>query len=36
MVFSGNLAPIKFKRCMETLESSNACVEIDDWSNEKK
>ena len=38
------LAPIKFKRCMEELDSSDVCVEnltdiiyrIDDWSNEMK
>lgn len=38
------LAPIKFKRCMETLESSNVCVsnltdiitQIDKWSDEMK
>lgn len=38
------LAPIKFKRCMEELNSSDVCVNnlmdvinrIDDWSNEMK
>lgn len=38
------LAPIKFKRCMETLDTSDVCVanltevitRIDDWSNEMK
>lgn len=38
------LAPIKFKRCMETLDSSDVCVEnlseilsqIDKWSDEMK
>lgn len=38
------LAPIKFKRCMEVLDSSDVCVgnltdiinKIDDWSNEMK
>ena len=38
------LAPIKFKRCMEELDSSDVCVEnltdiinrIDDWSDEMK
>lgn len=38
------LAPIKFKRCMEELDSSDICVEnlmdiimrIDNWSNEMK
>ena len=43
-LLEGELAPIKFKRCMETLESSDVCVEnlteiiakIDNWSNEMK
>lgn len=38
------LAPIKFKRCMETLDSSDVCIEnlleilsqIDRWSDEMK
>lgn len=38
------LAPIKFKRCMETLDSSDVCVsnleeiitKLDDWSREMK
>lgn len=38
------LAPIKFKRCMETLDSSDVCIRnltdiitrIDDWSDEMK
>ena len=43
-LLEGELAPIKFKRCMETLESSDVCVEnlteiitkIDNWSDEMK
>lgn len=43
-LLEGELAPIKFKRCMETLDSSDVCVEnltdiikkIDSWSNEMK
>lgn len=43
-LLEGELAPIKFKRCMETLESSDTCVNnltevisrIDDWSDEMK
>lgn len=43
-LLEGELAPIKFKRCMETLDSSDVCVEnlteiiakIDNWSNEMK
>ncbi len=43
-LLEGELAPIKFKRCMEVLESSDVCVEnlseivnkIDDWSYEIK
>lgn len=43
-LLEGELAPIKFKRCMEVLESSDVCVEnlseivnkIDDWSYEMK
>ncbi|WP_195761392.1 ParB/RepB/Spo0J family partition protein [[Clostridium] scindens] len=43
-LLEGELAPIKFKRCMEILESSDVCVEnlleiinkIDDWSYEMK
>lgn len=43
-LLEGELAPIKFKRCMEVLETSDVCVEnlseivnkIDDWSYEMK
>lgn len=43
-LLESELAPIKFKRCMEVLESSDVCVEnlseivnkIDDWSYEMK
>ena len=43
-LLEGELAPIKFKRCMETLDSSDVCVEnlteiilkIDNWSDEMK
>ena len=43
-LLEGELAPIKFKRCMETLDSSDVCVEnlmdiitrIDTWSDEMK
>lgn len=43
-LLEGELAPIKFKRCMETLDSSDVCVNnlsevisrIDDWSDEMK
>ena len=43
-LLEGELAPIKFKRCMETLGSSDVCVEnlteiitkIDNWSDEMK
>lgn len=43
-VLETELAPIKFKRCMEELDSSDVCVEnltdiitrIDDWSYEMK
>ena len=43
-LLEGELAPIKFKRCMETLDSSDICVEnlteiitkIDNWSDEMK
>lgn len=43
-VLEKDLAPIKFKRCMETLDSSDVCVNnlsdiinrIDDWSDEMK
>lgn len=43
-LLEGELAPIKFKRCIETLDSSDVCVEnlteiitkIDNWSDEMK
>lgn len=43
-LLEGELAPIKFKRCMESLDSSDVCVNnltevisrIDDWSDEMK
>lgn len=43
-LLESELAPIKFKRCMETLDSSDVCVNnltevisrIDDWSDEMK
>lgn len=43
-LLESELAPIKFKRCMEVLESSDVCIEnlseivnkIDDWSYEMK
>ena len=43
-LLEGELAPVKFKRCMETLDSSDVCVEnltgiilkIDNWSDEMK
>lgn len=43
-LLEGELAPIKFKRCMETLDSSDVCVgnleeiitKLDNWSYEMK